>query len=1055
MDIDALVVTLSLDPTGFQRGADLADDAGKKLKESAVASAEAAHKAAEESAAAALTAAKAQQDYAKATGDAARDAAKQQAEAAQAEAAVSALLAQQKRKDAQDQAALLAKRVKDAQAAADAVERAEKAEADAAKKAAKDRADADKKAQDARDKANKEQAKANKDAADQVNKLKNEVLALFGAYEAGKGLLSFVNSTNQAEMAAGRLAARVGVSTREISAQENAAQLLGAKLGDVGASYESIAQKRADWLIRGNLVNAEIRQISAGIGGVQDVNYGDDAAKVREALLHNTHLVAQARGGQYAQDYGKKAGLSQGDIDNAIKYTDAARAQADAQGRLNALNDKDIAAADARNRAAAELSQTFDRLSETLLTNVTPAIVEVERQLEDLLKSPGADKFAKFLGSEEFKKDVKEFEADSVAVAGAVKDVAVEVNAAVNSMGGWKIVLESLIALKVVGWLWGIAAPLRGMIGLLFRGAGAWRAMRAATIAARAAAVAAAAAETEVGVAATAAAAQTAVAGKGILGTFSAIGRGALALVASVTALSTALLGAIAAAGELYAYQNRDKSVGQNTQDFANSPVGTAVSGIIPGGNWFAGIGLAVQSRIMRSVFGKTDEGQKEDTAKGAAAGATANGSSGGTKEGTPPVAAKPIAASHEQEPPVATEPEDLPAPVIELGEIAPILREQTTILGHVANFISSILDIMRGWVGMAAGDTGQPGAAPSAPRAGQAPGATQGAPRGPSGGRSSATAPSDPAIEAVPPEGVVRSYGGNWEIRHNNFAGQRIPGVNAGPNSGGFKSFATPEDGVRSVAHLLKVYQDKHGLNTLEGIINRWAPPTDKNDTAGLIKRASQVTGFGANQKIDLHDTATMEKVVEAMIRGEQGGKLPVPKEIIHAALSGQAAAAKDAPKLVEAAVKEQAQRPGMNVPLSERTASIVVPGNAAPHPVAGAKPGTLGDFEARAEKAVLAVAKAIHTGFSDFNKVLGPHKAARHPGPSIVVAASKAGAATMAARAGTHSIDNSRSVSSTTHIDQVHLHADTPDPAGHAATFNKHIGQYAYANDANTSVL
>ena len=178
----------------------------------------------------------------------------------------------------------------------------------------------------------------------------------------------------------------------------------------------------------------------------------------------------------------------------------------------------------------------------------------------------------------------------------------------------------------------------------------------------------------------------------------------------------------------------------------------------------------------------------------------------------------------------------------------------------------------------------------------------------------------------------------GNWEVRHNNFAGERIPGVYASPNAGGFRSFATPTEGVQEVARLLTVYQDKHGLNTLSGIINRWAPPTDNNDTAGLIQRAAKGSGFGAAEKLNLHDPATMEKVVIEMIKGEQGGKLPVAPSIIHDAINPRGVG----PSLLAAAMPA----PGANVatlgPTPGSNVATLGPALGAPVPTLTAQPVT-----------------------------------------------------------------------------------------------------------------
>ena len=114
-----------------------------------------------------------------------------------------------------------------------------------------------------------------------------------------------------------------------------------------------------------------------------------------------------------------------------------------------------------------------------------------------------------------------------------------------------------------------------------------------------------------------------------------------------------------------------------------------------------------------------------------------------------------------------------------------------------------------------------------------------------------------------------------NWETQHNNFAGIRRAGITAGPNSGGFEAYATPQEGINAIGGLLDVYQTKHGLNTLRGMISRWAPPNE-NPTEDLIARASKVTGLGPDQPFSMNDPAMRNKVIEAFIRNEQGGRLP-----------------------------------------------------------------------------------------------------------------------------------------------------------------------------------
>ena len=38
------------------------------------------------------------------------------------------------------------------------------------------------------------------------------------------------------------------------------------------------------------------------------------------------------------------------------------------------------------------------------------------------------------------------------------------------------------------------------------------------------------------------------------------------------------------------------------------------------------------------------------------------------------------------------------------------------------------------------------------------------------------------------------------------------------------FAVFEAPEWGIRAIARLLITYRDKHGVNTVNGVVNRWA---------------------------------------------------------------------------------------------------------------------------------------------------------------------------------------------------------------------------------------
>lgn len=111
---------------------------------------------------------------------------------------------------------------------------------------------------------------------------------------------------------------------------------------------------------------------------------------------------------------------------------------------------------------------------------------------------------------------------------------------------------------------------------------------------------------------------------------------------------------------------------------------------------------------------------------------------------------------------------------------------------------------------------------------------------------------------------------------------GQAIAGVlgikrnnpgNLRPVGGaGFRSFDTLTQGVVAMARQLQLYSDRHGLKTIAGIVNRWAPAADHNPTAAYIAHVAKWTGWSPSQVLNLHDPKTLASLEAAMIRQEQG---------------------------------------------------------------------------------------------------------------------------------------------------------------------------------------
>src|SRR5512146_1648825 len=111
--------------------------------------------------------------------------------------------------------------------------------------------------------------------------------------------------------------------------------------------------------------------------------------------------------------------------------------------------------------------------------------------------------------------------------------------------------------------------------------------------------------------------------------------------------------------------------------------------------------------------------------------------------------------------------------------------------------------------------------------------------------------------------------------IRWNNPGNLRptsVPWLGEGNPYNNYCTFDTPEHGLRAMAKDLLAKYDRHALVTIRGIICRYAPPEDNNDTLASINAVWGATGFAADDRLSLHDPPVLRAMLVAMIRHENG---------------------------------------------------------------------------------------------------------------------------------------------------------------------------------------
>jgi hypothetical protein len=129
----------------------------------------------------------------------------------------------------------------------------------------------------------------------------------------------------------------------------------------------------------------------------------------------------------------------------------------------------------------------------------------------------------------------------------------------------------------------------------------------------------------------------------------------------------------------------------------------------------------------------------------------------------------------------------------------------------------------------------------------------------------------------ALQPRGIRNNNPGNIDYNSQTL----WLGLDKPPSDGRFCRFVNPIYGIRVISKLLVAYEKYHGLNTIRGIIDRWAPPVE-NNTSAYVEAVSNEVGCDPDTVIDVYDAAIRCKIIKAIIRHENGQQPYDDKTII-----------------------------------------------------------------------------------------------------------------------------------------------------------------------------
>ena len=163
----------------------------------------------------------------------------------------------------------------------------------------------------------------------------------------------------------------------------------------------------------------------------------------------------------------------------------------------------------------------------------------------------------------------------------------------------------------------------------------------------------------------------------------------------------------------------------------------------------------------------------------------------------------------------------------------------------------------------------------------------------------SAAVAPADFAKTSAPPASTVQTSAQKTAaplgVRNNNPDNLRQWG-DMPRDAKGYAMFPTAEAGLAAAIKNLRAQQQVHGLSTIESIISKWAPPSE-NDTGAYISDVVKRTGFGAKQRLNLDDAATVAPLISSIIKHEGNGGA-YSEDMINKAVAAQLGAVGNRPQ-------------------------------------------------------------------------------------------------------------------------------------------------------------
>lgn len=319
----------------------------------------------------------------------------------------------------------------------------------------------------------------NKRAAESFRAVRREILAL-GALVTGalgiKGLVDFTGNTVKSAIATGQLSRELGMVPGNLRAVEQSFDRLGSSTADADAALKGIQQQAAklrsgdfDERLNAYLLNAGWAGKAPGWASPTDAN---DPMKKLQRDAEIAQQLAKRMGNGFAIYRMEQEGYSESMAYALMKGPQALQAEIKRQSKLNELSLEETQRLRALDNRWKDFREGIGNTAQRVVIAMTPAFDTIMRLLNRLANwlNSHADQIGAQVQqmAERFAAWVKSV--NWTEVINDVKSFFQELDKAAQSLGGWKVVLEALIALKIlsiVSPVLQLATALKGVGGSL------------------------------------------------------------------------------------------------------------------------------------------------------------------------------------------------------------------------------------------------------------------------------------------------------------------------------------------------------------------------------------------------------------------------------------------------------------------------------------------------------------------------------------------------------------------------------------------------------------